>query len=87
MASATATITICDVDIAVSYDYTPYQPATHWNPAEGGDVEITAIHIGEDSIDGMLAEWVMDKISEGIDKNIAEARREAEEDRAMARAA
>ena len=87
MASETVTVTICDVDLVVSYDYTPYRPATRWEPAEGGDVEITAIRIGHDNVDGLLGGWVMDKLYEAVDKDIKERRRDVAEDKSMARAA
>ena len=84
---ACLTVTIFDVDLLVAYDYTPYRPATFWHPAEGGDVEITGIHLDSKSVDGMLAEWVHDKINAAIDVDIKERRKQAEEDRAEARAA
>lgn len=32
-----------EFDIEVTYDATPYIPASYWQPAEGGEVYITAI--------------------------------------------
>ena len=87
MPYSTVTVTIFDVDLVVSYSYTPYRPATHWEPEEGGDVEISGIHLDGKNVDGMLAEWVHDKIDAAIDADIKERRSEAEEYRAMARAA
>ena len=87
MVSETVTVTVCDVDLLVAYDYTPYRAATHWQPAEGGDIEITGIHLDGHNVDGMLAEWVMEKIDQGIDADIAERRRQYAEDMAIARRA
>ena len=87
MSAATVTVTIFDVDLTVAYDYTPYRPATHWEPEEGGDIEITGIHLDGHNVDGMLAGWVHDQIDQAIDVDIADRRREAEENRAMARRA
>ena len=84
---STVTVTIFDVDLLVSYEYTPYRPATHWEPEEGGDIEIIGIHLDGKDVDGMLAEWVHDKIDAAIDDDIKQRRRDAEEHRAMARAA
>jgi hypothetical protein len=35
-----------ELEITVTYDATPFVAATYWQPAEGGDVEITAITHG-----------------------------------------
>lgn len=83
----TVTVTIFDVELVVSYDYTPYCPATRWEPAEGGDIDIRGIHLDGHNVDGMLAGWVHDKIGDAIGEDIAKRRRDAAEDRAMARAA
>ena len=84
---ATTTVTINDVDLVIYYDYEPYEPATRHAPAEGGVIEYRAICINGDNVDGMLGGWVMDKVSAAVDEDIARCKREAEEDRAMARAA
>lgn len=38
-----------DVEISVEYDATPITPATYWQPAEGGEIEILAV-FGENGI-------------------------------------
>ncbi len=82
-----ATVTINDVELSVSYTWTPFEPATRHSPAEGGDIEYHGIYINGDNVDCMLAEWVHDKIDAAVNADIDQRKRDAAEDRAMAMAA
>lgn len=83
------TITVHDVDFDVVYQGTELVPATLDDPAEGGDVDIEEIYIGDQQVDHILPEAITKKIrlilEEGLAEEFADIRNQAEQDRAEAR--
>ena len=83
---AIATVKIGDVVLTVEYSHTPYIPASRNEPAEGGETEYIGIYTSG-NLDGLLHAFVHDKIDAAINADIDQRKRDAAEDRAMARAA
>lgn len=83
------TVTVHDVDFDVVYEGTELVPATFDSPAEGGDVDIEEIYIGDQQVDHILPEAITKKIrlilEEGLAEEFADIRNQAEQDRAEAR--
>ena len=44
------------LEINVEYDVTPFVSATYWQPAEGGEIEITAVFLDGKAIDPPLTD-------------------------------
>lgn len=56
-----------EIDVQVTYTCTPFIPATYWQPAEGGEVEIVeAVFVGVDaaSMSSPLTDAEFDKLTE-----------------------
>ena len=47
------------IEINVEYDASPIVSATYWQPAEGGEIEITAVFLNNVAIDLTDAEEVL----------------------------
>lgn len=94
--SHTKTFYIGDVEFEVEFSSTPYVPAKisgppeHCYPAEGGEVEIESIFIGEFEVSDVISEATRDKIQglaeEAAPEIEAEARASDAEYAAEARA-
>lgn len=95
--SYTKTFFIGDVEFEVEFSSTPYVPAKTYgppencHPAEGGEVEIETISIGEFEVTDVLSESAVYKLQQMCEESAAEC--EADErdsalaDQAEARAA
>lgn len=96
MANFTKTFYVGDVEFEVEFNSSPYVPAKisgppeHCYPAEGGDVEIESIFIGEFEVSDVISEATRDKLQdlaeEAAPELEAEALASAEEYAAEARA-
>jgi len=71
-------ITVCDVDLDVEYDATPYRHATWNDPAEGGEVEITGVCLEGNDVIQLLSDWTLKEIQTQLERidHTAEAREE-----------
>lgn len=62
-----------EIEINVEFDATPFVPATYWQPAEGGEIEILAVFDGATALDPPLTEAeeskVMDYLYESLDES------------------
>lgn len=45
-----------EIEIVVEYDATPFVPATYWQPAEGGEIEILGAFVEGGALDPPLTE-------------------------------
>lgn len=90
--SYTETFYIGDVEFEVEFSSTPYVPAKisgppeHCHPAEGGEVEIESICIGEFEVSDVISETVRDKLQKMAEEAAPELEAD-ERDCAMAEAA
>lgn len=87
---ATRTISLFGIDFEVTYTATPSHPATFYDPAYGGDVEIESVSIGGFEIkEGVLSESAEERIRKEVSANVdswsAEDRASAQEDEAERR--
>jgi len=78
------TITINDVELQVEYSRSGYRPASFDSPSEGGDVEIEAVFLDGNNVSELLADWVMERITESLEfhlhDDLRQAKAAAEED-------
>lgn len=78
------TVTINDVELQVEYSRSGYRPASFDSPSEGGDVEIEAVFLDGNNVTGLLADWVMERITESLEfhlhDDLRQAKAGAEED-------
>lgn len=96
MANFKKTFYIGDVEFEVEFNASPYVPAKisgppeNCYPAEGGEVELESIMIGEFEVTDVISESVRDKLQimaeEAAPELEAEARESAEAEAAEARA-
>ena len=63
-------ITICGTNMTVEFDWSPYQPATWDDPAEGGEVEILNVLIGDQEVTDLLDDKIVEMIQEHLEELI-----------------
>jgi hypothetical protein len=88
--------TLDGVPLTVTYDGTPYVPATMYrangdpgDPAEGGEVELLAVKIGDTEIDdfaAILADRFLDEIEDRCAEFLTEDLQGMRDDAAISRA-
>ena len=60
-------ITICGTDMTIEFDWSPYEPATWDSPAEGGEVEVLAIFIGDQEVTDLLDDKIVNMVREHLE--------------------
>ena len=76
------TIEVCEVDLTVTYDYSPYIAATRFDPQEGGEVEITGVTLDGTDVMQLLSDWTLEQIQDKLEQ--VDHASEAAEERACA---
>ena len=88
MRSTTRTFNVLGYDFEVEFEATPYEPARisgppeHCYPAEGGDVDIISIILGDWEVTDILSEYILEKIQAAVEAYVCsdEPMREAAAD-------
>ena len=75
-------IECCGITFEVFYTGTKYRPATYFEPAEGGELEIEEIFIEGVEVSEVLSDSVLEMIKGKIEASIADDQRSAAEDAA-----
>lgn len=61
------TVTVLEVDLEVEFTATPYRPATRWEPAEGGTVEVEDVFLNGTCVTKLLSDWTMQQIQDQLE--------------------
>lgn len=88
MRSTTRTFNVCGFEFEVEFEATPYSaacisgPPEHCYPAEGGDVDIISIVLGDWEVTDILSEDILEKIQAAVEAYVCsdEPMREAAAD-------
>ena len=88
MKSATRTFDVCGFEFEVEFEATPYSaarisgPPEYCYPAEGGDVDIISIALGDWEVTDILSEDILEKIQAAVEAYVCsdEPMREAAAD-------
>lgn len=88
MRSTTRTFNVLGYDFEVEFEATPYEPARisgppeYCYPAEGGDVDIISIILGDWEVTDILSEYILEKIQAAVEAYVCsdEPMREAAAD-------
>ena len=88
MRSTTRTFNVLGYDFEVEFEATPYEPASisgppeYCYPAEGGDVDIISIILGDWEVTDILSEYILEKIQAAVEAYVCsdEPMREAAAD-------
>lgn len=68
------TLTIFDVEMRVVFNASPYVPAKTWgapencHPAEGGEVEVLEVYIGDIEVSDVISETVEEMIQTTLEE-------------------
>ena len=81
-----ATIDLLGVIIEIEYSATQYRPATHWEPAEGSEIEVESYLVGGQNIGELISIRTEDLVLEKLREQLGESEQLAQEDAAEARA-
>jgi hypothetical protein len=78
MPSSIKEVNMFDVDLTVHFDYTHFVPARisgppeDCHPAEGGEVDVTSVYIGQWDVTELLSEKVVTLLEAHITENVPE---------------
>lgn len=73
MRSTTRTFNVCGFEFEVEFEATPYSaarisgPPEHCYPAEGGEVDIISITLGDWEVTDILSEDILEKIKAAVE--------------------
>lgn len=81
---ANATISIGGIGFDVTYTAATYRPATYFQPAEGGDIEIESIEYNGLDFSDVLSDIALIKVIEKVRAIVGDASEREAEERACA---